>query len=42
MTKRIILSIAVLLFVAGGVWIACNETTVAPPAAPSTASTDKG
>lgn len=42
MTKRIILSIAVLLFVAGGVWIACNETTVAPPSAPSATSPDKG
>lgn len=42
MTKRIVLSIAVLLFVAGGVWIACNETTVAPPAAPSATTADRG
>ena len=42
MTKRIILSIAMLLFIAGGVWIACDEATLAPPAAPSAASADKG
>lgn len=42
MTKRIILSIAMLLFIAGGVWIACDEATLAPPAAPSAASTDRG
>lgn len=42
MTKRIILSIAVLLFVAGGVWVACNETGVAPPSAPSATPPDKG
>lgn len=39
--NRVILSIAVLLFAAGGLWLACSETGVTPPAAPS-APPDKG
>ena len=39
--NRVILSIAVLLFAAGGLWLACSETGVTPPAAPA-APPDKG
>ena len=39
--NRLILSLGVLLFVAGGLWLACSETGVTPPAAPA-GTPDKG
>lgn len=39
--NRLILSLGMLLFAAGGLWLACSETGVTPPAAPA-ATPDKG
>lgn len=39
--NRVILSLAVLLFAAGGLWLACSESGVTAPAAPA-APPDKG
>lgn len=42
MTNRIILGIAVLSLVTGGMWLACGGTEVTPPVAPTAASPDEG
>ena len=39
--NRLVLSLGVLLFAAGSLWLACSETGVTPPAAPA-GTPDKG